>query len=654
MRRRIFARAFCLGICLAAGIARAPAVEIPDSISARDVPDVSPRLVEELNRYQNIRLASFQDWSPSGRGLFILTRFANTNQVHEVETPLGARSQLTFLRDRVTAARARPGHDQFLFSADEGGAENFQLFLFDRQSGSSRLMTDGRSRHIAPRWSRAGGLLAWSSNARNGKDMDLYALRPDQPTAVPRRVKEVTGEWIVSDWSPDEKRVAAVEFLSANESYVHLVDVETGATETLTPRGANGAETVATGDVRWSPDGRSLYWTSDAGSEFRRLARYDIASKRTTPLTTAIPWGVEEFEVSDDGSTIVFVTNEEGYARVHSLDVGSGREQSLADVPAGQVSGIRFRPGSREFGFTITTARTPSDAYSYDLAARKLTRWTRSETGGLDTARFAEPALVRYPTFDGRRIPAFVYRPSAGFSGCRPVLVNIHGGPEGQSRPGFLGRSNYYVTELGVAIVFPNVRGSTGYGKTYLKLDNGMLREDAVKDIGGLLDWIATQPDLDASRVVVTGGSYGGYMTLASLTHYSDRLKGGMESVGISNFLTFLKNTQDYRRDLRRAEYGDERDPKMREFLERISPLTNARKITRPLLVAAGQNDPRVPVTESEQIAGEVRKNGVPVWLVVGKNEGHGFQKKTNQDYLQCAQVLFVKRFLLGEAEAGR
>jgi dipeptidyl aminopeptidase/acylaminoacyl peptidase len=238
-----------------------------------------------------------------------------------------------------------------------------------------------------------------------------------------------------------------------------------------------------------------------------------------------------------------------------------------------------------------------------------------------------------------------VTKPGPRFKPPYPVLISIHGGPEGQARP-FLSAS-YVTNEMGVASVQPNVRGSSGYGKTYLKLDNAMLREDSVKDIGALLDWIAQQPDLDAKRVAVTGGSYGGYMSLATMTHYSDRLKCGIDVVGISNWVTFLKNTQGYRQDLRRVEYGDERDPKMRDFLETISPLNNAAKIKVPVLVVQGKNDPRVPVTESEQMVKKIRDGGGTVWYVMATDEGHGFQKKQNRDYEQWARIVFLQQFLL-------
>jgi dipeptidyl aminopeptidase/acylaminoacyl peptidase len=311
--------------------------------------------------------------------------------------------------------------------------------------------------------------------------------------------------------------------------------------------------------------------------------------------------------------------------------------------------GLNWHANNKDLGFTLTSARSPADVYSLDVTTNKVDRWTVSETGGLNTTTFSEPELVRWKSFDGQTISGFLYRPPAKFTGKRPVMINIHGGPEAQFRPTFLGRLNYYLNELGVAVIFPNVRGSSGYGKTFLKLDNDYKREDSVKDIGALLDWIGTQPTLDASRILVTGGSYGGYMALAVATNYSDRIRAAIDIVGISNFVTFLERTESYRRDLRRVEYGDERDPKMREFLLKISPLNNAAKIKKPLFVVHGKNDPRVPLNEAEQMIVTVRKNGTPVWYLMAKDEGHGFAKKKNVDFQFYATVTFIKTYLLGE-----
>ena len=638
-------------VIAAPAIARGQTVPVPDTIRADGVPPVPMAVREALNQYQNIRSASFQGWVSRGRGMFITTRFADVSQVHWVEQPGGARTQLTFGAERVGTVAPRPRHDQFLFSLDEGGAENNQFFLQERTGGKPRRITDGKSRNLGPQWSRSGDLLAFSSNARNGRDMDLYVAAPGDAHFV-RRFKEVSGQWTVADWSPDETKVVAVEYRSINESYIHVIEVATGKTETVTPRSSDPkAEPASARSPRWSPDVRSLYYLSDDGSEFRRLVRHDLSSGHIETLTPELPWDVDEFDLSDDGSYIAWVVNAGGIDRIYfATTSGAGPRASVPiALPGGTVSGLEFRPHAQELGFSLSSAGSSADAYSVVLGSAPV-RWTTSEMGGLAPADLTEPALIEYASFDGKKIPAYVYRPSpTRFPGPRPVLIDIHGGPEGQFRPSFLGRLNYLVSELGIVLVFPNVRGSSGYGKTYLKLDNGMKREDAVKDIGALFDWIAAQADLDKSRVGVIGGSYGGFMSLAVQTTYNDRIKAGIDIVGISNFVTFLKNTQGYRRDLRRAEYGDERDPEMRSFLERVSPLARAHMIHTPILVVQGQNDPRVPVTEAEQVVAAVKKNGVPLWYVVGTNEGHGFAKKVNQDYLQAVEVMFLRKYLLGE-----
>ncbi|OJW19841.1 MAG: peptidase S9, prolyl oligopeptidase [Planctomycetales bacterium 71-10] len=652
-----------------AGLAPAqePTVPVPDTIRAEGVPPIPRSIAAALNRYQNIRSAAFQGWDDEEgqRAVYITTRFADTAQVHRVASPGGDRRQLTFLPERVLGVSPRPHRGQYLFVMDEGGAENYQLFLQDRAGGEPVRLSDGKSRHESAKWSPAGDLLAWSSNARNGKDMDLHVAAPADP-AFRRILKEVSGQWTVSDWSPDGKTLAVEEYISITESYVHLVDAATGAVRTITPKPAEGEPKVAVASPKFSKDGKAVFYATDRGSEFRRLARFDLATGGETILTDIVPWDVEEFALSDDIGLLVAATNEEGLSVLRRFDGRDGEFGTAIEHPKGRVTGLEFRRGSGEFGLSLDSARTSSDVFSVDLtpwrssdlampdrSSPRTYRWTESETGGLDASTFVEPELVRFPSFDGTSIPAFVYRP-AGAAGPRPVLISIHGGPESQFRPGFLGRLNYLVNELGIVVIAPNVRGSDGYGKSYLKMDDGFRREDSVKDIGALLDWIATRPDLDKGRVAVSGGSYGGFMSLAVQTTYNDRIRCGIDVVGISNFVTFLENTQGYRRDLRRAEYGDERDPKMREFLERVSPLNHAGNIKTPILVVQGANDPRVPLSESEQLVAAVKKNGVPVWYVVGLNEGHGFAKKPNQDYQQAVEVQFLKTYLLGEGESSK
>ena len=652
-----------LASLLAAAPARAaetaaPTVTVPDSIVARHVPAIPRADVEGLLPYENLRSANFSDWHPRERRMLIRTRFGESSQVHALAMPMGARTQLTFYKDPVNDAEYRPNDpDQVVFSLDEGGAENFQLFLLDLQTGKARRFTDGKSRHMSAEWSRDGKWIAYVNNARNGRDFDLYVADPSRQGSE-RRVAELQGSWSVLDWSPDGGSILLNEEISANESYLHVADVATGKVRTLTPRQPSGGkeprEPVAYQRGEWTADGRSIITTSDQGHEFLRLvrldARPDAKPGKPTVLPTGPRWDVERFDLSDDGRLLAYVLNEDGFSKLHFLDLASNRELPVPELPAGEGSGLRFRPGTHEVAFTLSWARSPSDVYSYDADSRRLERWTASEVGGLNPERFAVPELVRYRSFDGKEIPAYVYRPAKDrFPGKRPVYISIHGGPESQARPNFLGSNNYFLEDMGIAYIVPNVRGSSGYGKTYLRADNGERREDSVKDIGALLDWIATQPDLDPSRVMVTGGSYGGYMVLASLVHYGDRLCCAWESVGISNFVTFLKNTSGYRQDLRRVEYGDERDPRMNEYLTRIAPLNQVDKIKRPLLVSQGANDPRVPLSESDQIVAALERQGIPVWYLVGKDEGHGFRKKGNTDYQRAVLVTFIRQYLLGK-----
>jgi dipeptidyl aminopeptidase/acylaminoacyl peptidase len=420
--------------------------------------------------------------------------------------------------------------------------------------------------------------------------------------------------------------------------------VATGTKTPLTPAAEKG---VAYGAARFAADGRGVYLTTDKDSEFQRLAYLDLGTRQLTYLTTDLPYDIDGFALSDNGSRLSFVTNERGISKAYVLETASRTRKAVAGLPAGVITQGGWHRDNRHVAYTVNAPRSPSDVFVLDAEAGVATRWTESEMGGLVAAQLSEAESIAWKSFDGREISGFLFRPPAKLTGRRPVIINIHGGPEGQSQPIFLGRGNYLLNELGVAVIYPNVRGSTGFGKTFVALDNGPLRENSVKDIGALLDWIAQQPGLDASRVMVTGGSYGGYMTLACAVAYNDRLRCSVDIVGISNFVSFLQNTESYRRDLRRVEYGDERDPAMRAVFERTAPLNNAAKITKPLFIIQGTNDPRVPRTEAVQMAETVRRNGGAVWYLEAKDEGHGFAKKANLDYQFCATVMFIREHLL-------
>ena len=646
--------------CAAPALAQAPAVQRIETgnRASESIPEIPRALIDRLNRYQNTRGASVAGWTRDGC-LVINTRFAETSQVHRVCQPLGMREQLTFYPEPASGVEVAPagsGRDGFVFGKDVGGNEFAQLYWFDLATREATLLTDGqRTRNTSALFSNDGRLLAYSSNARNGTDTDVW-LR-DMASGEAKPLVTAGGNWSALDFSPDGKRLLVLKYVSTNESYPGEVDLATGKL-TLFP--VDGGK-AAFRDFAFAGDGQSVFFISDEpfegrDSEFRTLRYHDPASGAFRELSGDIRWDAGSLAVSDDGRHLAYVTNEDGLYRLHVLALPSLQPLALPELPPGLAYGPSFSPDGKHLAITVNTATSPSDAFVVNLEDATLAQWTRSEVGGLDTATFVAPELVHFPTFDRvdgkpRMIPAFYYRPAnAPAGGKYPVVIDIHGGPEGQSVPWFDPYTQFLMRELGVAVLVPNVRGSSGYGKTYLKLDNAEKREDSVRDIGALLDWIALQPELDATRVGVTGGSYGGYMVLASLMHYPERIRAGVDVVGISDFSTFLTNTEDYRRDLRRAEYGDERDPAMKAVFDRISPLKNASRIRAPLFVAQGKNDPRVPWTEAEQIVAAVRGNGRPVWYLLYADEGHGFRKKTNADWFDAATILFWQEHLLGRS----
>ena len=636
---------FAASLLLGLGLWTSPA-QVPDNLVADGVPPLPPELKKDAGRYLEFRAAAFNSWHPTRRETLIATRFADSAQLHLVNKPGGARRQLTFFADPVAGGSFRPKTgDCVVFSQDTGGGEFYQLYRFDPADGRITLLTDGKSRNSAPRWSNGGKLFAYTSTRRNGKDTDIYLMDPANPKSDRLLVQLTGGGWSVTDWSANDAKLLLAEYVSINESHLHLADAKTGALEPLTPK---SAEKISWSHARFAKDGKSVFVTTDKDAEFLRLCRMDLATKKLAPLTANLAGDVENFDLSQDGKTIAFASNEDGVSRLHLLDAKSGRELRAPKLPLGVIGSLGWHENNRDLAFNLTSAQSPNDVYSLDVKTGQVERWTESETGGLNPATFVEPELVKLKSFDGLGISAFLYRPDPKkFPGPRPVLINIHGGPEGQSRPIFQARNNYYLNELGVAIVYPNVRGSDGYGKTFLTLDNGFKREDSVKDIGAIIAWIKKDKALDADRLAVIGGSYGGYMVLASMIHFGDQLRCGVDVVGISNFLTFLKNTQEYRRDLRRVEYGDERDPVMAEFLAKIAPTAHAAQIKKPLFVVQGFNDPRVPVTEAEQMVKAIRDSGGQAWYLMAKDEGHGFAKKKNADFQFVATILFLKAHLL-------
>ncbi|GAA0488239.1 S9 family peptidase [Parasphingorhabdus litoris] len=624
------------------------AKEMPDAIApkpaalvADQIPAVPMSIVEKTRPYMEFRTANFVGWDPKTRAMLVRTRFADTRQLHRIAKPLSTREQLTFGEEPARAASYAPDGSALLFQKDIGGNEVNQIFILE--DGVPKMLTDGKSRNSLGPWSNEKNLLAFGSNKRTGLYNDIYLMNPAKPDRTIMLVASTGGGWFPIDFTPDDKHLLAFNYVSVTDNQLYLIDIANGTARKLT----NSSQPVAYNGLKFAPDGR-LWAASDDGSDVQRLGTVDIETAVFEPIIDEKIWDISDFDISKDGRWIAFEVNQAGRSVLKIYDMQSGAARTVSDLPAGVIGNFKFAPWG-ELGFTLNTNQGGSDSYSITPETLAITRWTKSETGGLDAANNVAPELVEITSFDGEKMSGFLYRPDPKrHRGKRPLIINIHGGPEGQATPRFLGRNNYLINELGIAIFYPNVRGSTGFGKRFAALDNGPFRrEDSVKDIGAFLSHLRKDESINKRRIAVTGGSYGGYMTLASMLRYGNTLKAGLESVGISNFVTFLENTQPYRRNLRRIEYGDERIPELRAKLEEISPLRRANEIDTPLMVVTGANDPRVPASEADQIVEAVRANGRPAWHLIANNEGHGFRKKANADYQFWASLLFWQKYLL-------
>lgn len=620
----------------------APAVPVPAALTAEQMPPIPLELAARVRPYLESRGAGFAGWDPNTRAVLISTRFANVSQLHRVAMPMGARTQISFEAEPMSGSYAPSKGDVILVSKDRGGDEYYQLHTL--KDGRLTLLTDGKSRNQMNGWSRDGALIGYSSTRRNGVDSDLYVMDPRDPASARMVHESKGGGWALTGFAPGNMLAYVADYNSVQDVDLYTLDLATGA---MTPIGDPAAQ-IAYSGLEVAPDG-TLWATSDQGSDFKRLGRLDPATGQFNPVSREA-WDVDSFDLSDDGKTIAYVVNEAGIDRLRIMDVASGKITKVDALPAGLIGGLEIAPWG-EIGFSFNSAKSAADVWSLDPKTMKLTRWTQSETGGLDPSVNAEPRIVTTRSFDGLEVSGLLYLPDpAKFPGKRPLIVDVHGGPEGQSTAGFMGADNYLLNELGVGIFLPNVRGSTGYGKTFVSLDNGPFkREDSVKDMAALIDAVRKDAAVDPAKVGLTGGSYGGYMCYAAAVQLKDKLSATQCTVAISNFVSFLENTNPYRQDLRRVEYGDERDPVQRAKLAEISPLTRVGEITKPMFVITGANDPRVPKSEADQMVAAIRAGGGEAWHLVAADEGHGFRKKVNSEYAFLAQLVFWDKHLLGE-----
>jgi dipeptidyl aminopeptidase/acylaminoacyl peptidase len=667
--RRAVILAFA-GLAMAAGVrAQAPRpasatpaadpefVPVPATVKVEGLPPIPASVVQDLAPYASSRRAALLGWHPRRREILITTAFGDSYQLHTVAGPGMDRQQLTFIPKGIptppnsAASYAPDGSYIVLVNDATSGGEAMQLVRFDLDTRRTTLLTDGRSRNGTPVWSHRSNLIAFESTRRGGHggaDRDLWVMDPRNPAGA-RLVSEVTGRWSVADWSPDDTELLVVNSPAENtDTSLWRVNVKSGERRRLSPAGGPAVWRAPV----YSPDGRYVYVLSNYESETLRLWRGDVQSGDWKPITAPTD-DLESFALSPDGRTIAAVFDSTTASRVELLDARTFARRFAPALPAGQLLPLApiWRPDGSEVAFSLWSLRTFGDVFSVSNTTGAVTRWTRSEVGAFDPEMLPEPEIVHWKSFDGLTISGVLYRPPARFTGPRPVLINIHGGPGGsgsRERPRYQGRSAYFLNELGIAILAPNVRGSWGFGKAFGRLDDGLKREDSVKDIGALLDWIETQPALDKGRVMLTGVSYGGYMVYAAAEMYSSRLRGAIAGAAISDFITYFQGTDPTRPEDRRAEYGDERIPEVREFLTRISPITNASKLRVPLLIVHGANDTSVPVAQAEEMARRVRDNGFPVWTIIYTDEGHQmFSKPQNNNLMLYAWIEFMKQFLL-------
>ena len=637
-------------VLLVASSAAGQVVTPPEALRLENVPPIARELADRVNLYTEFRGHGLLDWHPQRRELLIARLAKNTAQVYRLTKPGQVPEQLTDFPEPIRSASYPPGRDDyFLIGRDERGNERFRLFRFDVATRTASALSPADRRASGGVWAHRSGqffysAIAFGTNTESANlSTEIRSVDPLEPDTDQLILRLPGSGWGISDISADDRQIIVQEYVSATESYLWIIETANGARRLITPK--RGDETVRYGSASFAHDGKSVITTSDRGSEFRRLVAIDLGSREERVLV-ARGWDITRFVISEDGARLAYLTNEDGKGVLRVVHTADGESIVIPALPRGSVGSVAWHRDGRALAFSVGSSANPATVYALDLESSKIERWSPVEAAPIETTGFVEPDLVRWKSFDGRVISGYLYRPAAAFSGPRPVIIDIHGGPESQWRPGFIARYNYYLNEMGIALLFPNVRGSDGYGKSFLKLDDGRRREDSVRDIGALLDWIETQPQLDAARVLVTGGSYGGYMSLATATHFPDRIACAISNVGIANFVSFLENTESYRRDLRRVEYGDERDPAMRRFLNEISPLTRAARIKRPLMIVHGENDPRVPISEARSIIATVKRNGTPVSSIIATNEGHGFARKANADYLFYANIAFARECL--------
>jgi dipeptidyl aminopeptidase/acylaminoacyl peptidase len=627
--------AFLLGFCLPAHAQpfAVPTHRIDGTLVFDGIPPLDASLASRVESYGEWRQATFLDWLPDG-SMLVATRFGVDEQVHRIAAPLGMREQLTFGDGSVLEARAPQSGAGFVFVRRTAGYPQ----LFDYAGpGAARQITQGNYQHGSPVWSHDGKRVAFYGTDRTGVNDDIYVVNIPVATRPQLVVAGATGSWLPLDWSQDDSKLLLLNAVSPQKSALYVANVATGA---LTPVAIPDSHIIA---ASFAPDGVGFYLISDAQSDFEQVLYTNPITKVTRRVSADEPWDVEEFAVSAGGHYVAYVMNEDGQSRLTVLDTLRNLEFKLPGLQDGRIDGIRFDDTGQKLAFSYESARSPRDVYVYDVAQGTLQRWTQSEIGPIDPANLATAQLIHYPTWDRfglsrRTLSAYVYLPR-GPSPC-PVLIALPGGDglHSQSRPGWKPFIQFVVNDLGYAVIAPNVRGSSGYGKAFRALDGGKLRDDAVRDVGALLVWMGLQPGLDSHRVAVMGRGYGGFLALASLATYGDHLQGAIDVAGIANLVDFVGHSPASERAQRVAEFGDIQDTDMRAFLDRISPLDNVALIRHPVLIVQGLDAPGSRAADSQQLVWRLRSEGDQAWYLSASDAGNAFTTPADQEaYLDTA-----------------